>query len=101
IGFVADSSGRPSRAIVDAALVALGRVRHRGAVAADHRSGDGAGMLLPLPQGFFSDVAAIAGRVGVAMVLLPADQDREPTHALVQGASLSDVPAVLQWRPLH
>ncbi|TMD05131.1 MAG: glutamate synthase subunit alpha [Chloroflexi bacterium] len=100
IGFVADSSGRPSRAIVDAALVALGRVRHRGAVAADHRSGDGAGMLLPLPQGFFSDVAAIAGRVGVAMVFLPADQDRERMHAIVQGASLAEGLEVLRWRPV-
>src|SRR5207245_9206824 len=57
-------------------------------------------MLLPLPQGFFSDVAAIAGRVGVAMVFLPADQDRERMHAIVQGASLAEGLEVLRWRPV-
>jgi glutamate synthase (ferredoxin) len=49
IGFVADSSGAASRAIVDAALEALCRVKHRGAVAADALTGDGAGLLLPIP----------------------------------------------------
>ncbi|TMD47699.1 MAG: hypothetical protein E6I86_08615 [Chloroflexi bacterium] len=55
IGFVADAGGRASRGIVDAALAALHRVRHRGAVAADHRSGDGAGLLLSIPQSFLCD----------------------------------------------
>jgi len=48
IGFVADVRGRPSRAILDAALEGLRRVGHRGAVAADGLTGDGAGVLLPL-----------------------------------------------------
>ncbi|HEY4728665.1 MAG TPA: hypothetical protein VIJ32_10810, partial [Actinomycetes bacterium] len=48
IGFVADVHGRASRAILDAALAGLERLRHRGAVAADARTGDGAGVLLPL-----------------------------------------------------
>ena len=47
IGFVADAQGRPSRAVVQAALDGLACVMHRGAVAADARSGDGAGLLLP------------------------------------------------------
>ena len=50
IGFVASATGRPSREVLDALLEALTRVRHRGAVAADHRTGDGAGVLLPLPR---------------------------------------------------
>src|SRR5215210_488861 len=48
IGFVADARGRASREIVDAALAALLGMRHRGAVAADRRTGDGAGLLLPI-----------------------------------------------------
>jgi glutamate synthase (ferredoxin) len=48
IGFVADARGRPARDVLDLALEALRRVRHRGAVAADRRTGDGAGVLLPL-----------------------------------------------------
>jgi glutamate synthase domain-containing protein 2/glutamate synthase domain-containing protein 1/glutamate synthase domain-containing protein 3 len=50
IGFVADAEGRSGRAIVDAALDGLCRVKHRGAVAADARTGDGAGLLLPVPR---------------------------------------------------
>ena len=49
IGFVADSHGRASRQILDAALEGLANVRHRGALAADRRTGDGAGVLLPIP----------------------------------------------------
>src|SRR5680860_1167538 len=54
IGFVADASGTPSRRIVEAALEGLAGVKHRGAVAADGRSGDGAGLLLPLPAAFLA-----------------------------------------------
>ena len=49
IGFVADVRGRASRDVLDAALESLRRMQHRGAVAADRRTGDGAGVLLPIP----------------------------------------------------
>jgi len=49
IGFVADAAARPSRAILDAALDGLAAMRHRGAYAADGKTGDGAGVLLPIP----------------------------------------------------
>ncbi|MGH3103815.1 MAG: hypothetical protein ACRDN6_06950, partial [Gaiellaceae bacterium] len=42
IGFVAEPAGRASREIVDALLEGLAGVRHRGATAADGRTGDGA-----------------------------------------------------------
>jgi hypothetical protein len=73
IGFVADVHGRPSRAVLDAALCGLERLRHRGAVAADARTGDGAGVLVPLPEAFFAGPAADhqGGRPGVAMAFLP------------------------------
>ena len=48
IGFLADATGRSSRAIVDGVLTGLSRMRHRGAIAADRRTGDGAGILLPI-----------------------------------------------------
>jgi glutamate synthase (ferredoxin) len=67
IGFVADLGGGSSRAVVDAALEGLCNVRHRGAVAADSRSGDGAGVLLPLPSAFFHrEAAALVGRRSAA-----------------------------------
>jgi glutamate synthase domain-containing protein 2/glutamate synthase domain-containing protein 1/glutamate synthase domain-containing protein 3 len=55
IGFVADAQGRSSRSIVTAALDGLANVKHRGAVAADARSGDGSGLLTPIPRAIFGD----------------------------------------------
>ncbi|MDQ3751953.1 MAG: glutamate synthase large subunit [Actinomycetota bacterium] len=69
IGFVADAEGRSSRRIVDAALDALCRVRHRGAVASDRLTGDGAGLLLPLPS-WLAGHGREADRTGLAMLFL-------------------------------
>ena len=54
IGFVANAEGVPSRDIVETAIRSLCRVTHRGAIAADARTGDGAGLLLPIPERFFA-----------------------------------------------
>jgi glutamate synthase domain-containing protein 1 len=64
IGFVADSRGRASREIVDCLLEGLHNVRHRGATAADGKTGDGSGVLLPLRPGgpwFWPGVAGAGG----------------------------------------
>ncbi|HET9443605.1 MAG TPA: hypothetical protein VFO65_09790, partial [Acidimicrobiales bacterium] len=53
IGFVADAAGRSTRAIVTAALRGLACVKHRGAVAADSKTGDGSGVLVPIPHAIF------------------------------------------------
>ncbi|HEX6132096.1 MAG TPA: hypothetical protein VF044_10210, partial [Actinomycetota bacterium] len=74
IGFVADASGRGRRRVLDAALEALARMAHRGAVGADGESTDGAGALIPLPEALLADavggpsrLAALGdGRLGVA-----------------------------------
>jgi glutamate synthase (ferredoxin) len=49
VGFVADTSGRASRVVVETALEVLGNLAHRGAVDADGKTGDGAGLLVQLP----------------------------------------------------
>ncbi|TME53675.1 MAG: glutamate synthase subunit alpha, partial [Chloroflexi bacterium] len=109
IGFVADAGGRASREIVDAALAALNRVRHRGAVAADHRSGDGAGILLPIPQSLFRDWAQRAGLfpsapLGVAMAFLsnePGDdgnRQRQQFRQLLEAACRQEQLQVIGWR---
>jgi glutamate synthase (ferredoxin) len=72
IGFVADLRGRASREVLDALLEALRRVKHRGAVAADGKTGDGAGLLLPMPRALLS-----GGATGLAMVFLRDETDRE------------------------
>lgn len=49
-GFVADLSGKPSRTIVEYALEAVVNLTHRGAVSADAKTGDGAGITVQLPR---------------------------------------------------
>ncbi|MDQ6727599.1 MAG: hypothetical protein M3066_15730, partial [Actinomycetota bacterium] len=64
IGFVANASGRATRDVVAAALGGLACVKHRGAVAADARSSDGSGLLVPIPAAIFGE------RNGLAMLFV-------------------------------
>jgi glutamate synthase domain-containing protein 1 len=94
IGFIADVSGRSSREIVDLALEALCRVRHRGAVAADALTGDGAGVLLPLSPAFLDPSRRSPG---AAMVFLdPSDPARG--RAIVEEACRAEGIEVTGWR---
>ena len=93
IGFVADAHGRASRAIVEAALHGLACVRHRGAVAADAKTADGSGVLLPIPPAIFGEDN------GVAMLFVRGDDPREA----VEAAAAEERLRVVEWRepPTH
>ncbi|WP_458759877.1 glutamate synthase large subunit [Afipia sp. TerB] len=54
VGFIADIKGRKSHQIVSDALSILCNLEHRGAVGADPRAGDGAGILVQIPHEFFA-----------------------------------------------
>jgi glutamate synthase (NADPH/NADH) large chain len=69
VGFIADIKGRPSHQIVTDALCILVNLEHRGAVGADPRAGDGAGILVQIPHKFFARKAAELG------LMLPAPGD--------------------------
>jgi glutamate synthase (NADPH/NADH) large chain len=77
VGLVAAIDGEPRREVVTRAIEALKAVWHRGAVDADGKTGDGAGIHLQVPQEFFQ--AAIAhtghklrsGRIAVGQIFLP------------------------------
>jgi glutamate synthase (NADPH/NADH) large chain len=58
VGFVAAIDGAPRRQVVETAIEALKAVWHRGAVDADGKTGDGAGIHVQLPQTFFADYVA-------------------------------------------
>ena len=89
IGFLADASGRASRTIVDGLLEGLARMRHRGAIGADRLTGDGAGLLLPLPR------ALIPGPwCGLAMVFL---RD-EAARAAIEEACVAEGLGLGGWR---
>jgi glutamate synthase (ferredoxin) len=80
VGFVANGSGRSGHDVVETALEALCNLTHRGAVDADGRTGDGAGILTQLPARFFKREAMRLGHVGasdiaVGMFFLPRNDD--------------------------
>ena len=62
VGLVAAINGQPQRRVVAAAVDALKAVWHRGAVDADGKTGDGAGIHVDLPVRFFDDAIAAAGQ---------------------------------------
>ncbi|HEX6675296.1 MAG TPA: glutamate synthase-related protein [Actinomycetes bacterium] len=99
IGFVADLAGRPSREIVDHALVGLQRLRHRGAIAADARTGDGGGLLLPLDRDWLALPGEDRARLGVAMAFLPrAGGPAAAARAAVADALAAEGLTLLRWR---
>ena len=77
-GLIAHMDGTPSHWLVETAIAALGRLTHRGAVAADGKTGDGCGLLLRMPDAFMRAVAADAGielgeQYGVGSLFLHPD----------------------------
>ncbi len=61
VGMVAAVDGKPSRRVVVAAIDALKAVWHRGAVDADGKTGDGAGIHVELPVAFFEEAIERSG----------------------------------------
>src|ERR1700756_2512153 len=61
VGFIANIKGKKSRQIVSDALNILCNLEHRGAVGADPRAGDGAGILVQIPHAFFARKAKDLG----------------------------------------
>ncbi|MBV8984050.1 MAG: glutamate synthase large subunit, partial [Acidimicrobiia bacterium] len=88
IGFVADAQGRSSRAIVQAALNGLACVKHRGAVAADAKTADGSGVLVPIPASIFGE------NHGLAMLFVRGDDPR----AQVEAAAKEEGIEIVDWR---
>src|SRR5579872_2155732 len=81
IALVAKLWGEASHAVVEKGLAALENLEHRGAEGADPNTGDGAGILIQIPDGFFRAAAAGVelpppGRYGVGVCYLPADPER-------------------------
>src|SRR5438093_2929046 len=80
VGFVAESSSGPSGRIIPLALQALAGLTHRGAIAGDAKTGDGAGLAIPLARSLLHRIVAEAGipvapdqAIAVGMAFLPSD----------------------------
>ncbi len=103
VGFVAHIKGRRSHRIVRQALDLLINLEHRGACGADPDTGDGAGILVQMPDRFFRQALTFslpaAGAYGAGLVFLPTDdRSRAEVRALVERITREEGQAVLGWR---
>jgi len=104
VGFAAQLSGSPSHALLDMGLEALTRLAHRGAVAADGRSGDGAGVTTQLPRRLLRKFLSEAGtepteKTPLAVAMLFADADDLSAPVRILDAALKEQGLVLLcWR---
>jgi len=103
VGFVADIKGRKSHTIIQQGLQILDRLTHRGAVGADPRAGDGAGILVQLPDDFFRAVVDFelpeSGSYAVGMLYLPQEEEaRTDAEATVLRFVESEGQHLIGWR---
>ena len=103
VAFVVDAKGRVSRRIVELAVGALCNLEHRGATGAEADTGDGAGILLQVPDRFLREVSGIplpaTGHYATGICFLPADDvDREKTVAAIERLVAEEGLAALGWR---
>jgi glutamate synthase (NADPH) large chain len=106
VGFIADIKGRKSHKIVEDALTILLNLEHRGAVGADPRAGDGAGILVQIPHKFFARQAATLGfslpppgEYAVGVLFLPHDAAwRGEIMETYESVAAQEGMKVLGWR---
>ncbi|HEX8402649.1 MAG TPA: glutamate synthase large subunit, partial [Allosphingosinicella sp.] len=106
VGMVAATDGRASRRVVQSAIDALKAVWHRGAVDADGKTGDGAGLHVDLPVRFFDDCVAQSGhkvrpnRLAVGMIFLPRTDlgAQETCRTIVESAIIEAGYTIYGWR---
>ncbi len=105
-GLIAHMDGAASHWLVDTAIGALNRLTHRGAVAADGKTGDGCGLLMKKPDSFLRAVAAeqgiaLADHYAVGMIFLSRDDAKAATarQRLDQELAAEGF-AVAGWRPV-
>ncbi|MBI5063997.1 MAG: glutamate synthase subunit alpha, partial [Desulfatitalea sp.] len=106
VGFVCRLSGTPSHDIVDQGLQILLNLSHRGAYACDADTGDGAGIMLQMPDRFLRSVSKEEGiqlpgpgRYAVGLVFLPPDmQQQETCKQKLEGMVRLEGQTVLGWR---
>ncbi|TYL45841.1 glutamate synthase large subunit [Nocardioides sp. BGMRC 2183] len=106
VAFVATLTGEASHDIVAKALTALRNLDHRGAAGAEVNSGDGAGILMQVPDAFLRAVTAesgfalpTAGSYAVGTAFLPGDVEQvAKTRGRIEEIAAEEGLAVLGWR---
>jgi len=107
VGLVVSVDGKPSRGVVDAGIAALRAIWHRGAVDADGKTGDGAGIHVQIPVPFFYDQIKRTGHeprqeelVAVGQVFLPRTDfgAQEKCRTIVETEVLRLGYSIYGWR---
>uniref|UniRef100_A0A1S7LR04 Glutamate synthase [NADPH] large chain n=1 Tax=Magnetococcus massalia (strain MO-1) TaxID=451514 RepID=A0A1S7LR04_MAGMO len=106
VGFVADIKGRQTHEIVSMGLKVLENLTHRGAAGADPLTGDGAGILIQMPDAFMRTQCKElridlpeAGGYGVGMFFLPKENSiRDSIQRHVEQTVMEEDLVVLGWR---
>lgn len=106
VGFIAHIKGNKSHAIIEQGLLILKNLDHRGAVGADPLMGDGAGILIQIPDQYYRAemgkqgvTLPPAGEYGVGMVFLPKENaSRLACEQEIERAVLAEGQVVLGWR---
>ena len=106
VGCIANINGDRTHDLIPKAMVMLNRMVHRGAVSADMKTGDGAGILLQLPYGYFEKISRQEGlnlpgegEYGVGMLFLPNDSvKREKVSKILEDVVAREKGTVLGWR---
>ncbi|GGJ01689.1 glutamate synthase large subunit [Shewanella hanedai] len=103
-GLIAQMDGEPSHRIVRTAIHGLDRMKHRGGIAADGRTGDGCGLLMQLPVKFFEAIAAendwhLSRKFAVGMFFLNQnDQLADQAKLLLERELEKETLSVAGWR---
>ena len=106
VGFVAHIKGVKSHSIIEQGLQILKNLDHRGAVGADKMMGDGAGILIQIPDHFYREemakqnvVLPPPGEYGVGMIFLPKEHaSRLACEKEIERAVRAERQVVLGWR---
>ncbi len=106
IGFVANIKGRASHKIIEQGVEVLVNLTHRGACGCDPETGDGAGLLLQIPHGFFLKQAASLGfslpdpgAYGVGMIFVAPDHAKtRRAQQMVEEVIQAEGLRLLAWR---
>ena len=106
VGLIASTDGKKSRAIVEYGIEALKAVWHRGAVDADGKTGDGAGIHIEIPKDFFEEKIEITGHkhdnsdLCVGMIFLPRNDfsGQEQCRTIVESELTKKNFNIYGWR---
>ena len=106
VGFIASYKGEKSHRIVKAGLKAASCLTHRGAISADKKTGDGAGISIQIPQELFWDYIEDMGyprpkeNIGVGMVFLPDGniKQQDACRVLVEKTLIGHHLKFYSWR---